>query len=176
MLVAMEGRRSFLADVVLSGFENLSRELGQTLQSCYFKYTSFRVDIIQPKLEKFSGITSPSHPPPPFYRSGHILDVPFADACRFKTHLLRGDFCLEPLFDPKSSFLIQSLHINGEASAPSYHLNSSSPSLLIEAADGDKIASTLHAGRQRSSNKKILKLPFSADIWAVLVTICENYN
>lgn len=39
-----------------------------------------------------------------------------------------------------------------------------------------RFAPTLRVGRQHSSNREIQQLPFPADIWALLVTIYENYN
>lgn len=59
-----------------------------------------------------------------------------------------------------------------ESPPASHLLSSSSPALLLDI----RFASTLHVGRQRSSNREIQQLPFPADIWALLVTIYENYK
>lgn len=105
-----------------------------------------------------TGVTFPSHPFPPPYGSQPIpVDRHFACTSGVKTHLLSDGFCLEPLV----FFLIQSLHINREASGPSYHLNSSSPSLLLRAADGDRIASTPHAEGSVPATKRYSSFPFS---------------
>lgn len=102
-------------------------------------------------------VTSPSHPFPPPYGSQPIpFDRHFTCTGGVKTNLLSDGFCLEPLV----FFLIPSLHINREASGPSYHLNSSSPSLLLRAVDGDRIASTPRAEGSVPATKRYSSFPF----------------
>lgn len=158
-------------EVVLSGFEGLSHKAWPSTTKLLLQ--GIRVVIIQPKLVKLSpGVTPAPHPLPPPYR-GRPTPPGRHSACMQSPNpsIERGGSCVGPLI----CFLIQSLHINGEASGPSYQPNSSSPSLLPEAGDGDKIAPAPR-GEGSVPATEIRQLPFSADIWALWVTIYENRN